>query len=52
VLSTAPLYNYEDAPPRQTQTTTDDGDVNGYAFDGATRFMFVDFRDAVRTLWR
>jgi 3-phytase len=28
----------------------DTGDVNGFEFDGSTQFLYVDFRDALRTL--
>jgi hypothetical protein len=28
----------------------DTSDVNGYEFDGATQFMYVDFRDALQAL--
>ena len=28
----------------------DTGDVNGFEFDGSTQFLFIDFRDALRTL--
>lgn len=32
----------------QAPTPEDTGDVNGYAFDGATQFTFVSFLDAIR----
>jgi len=28
----------------------DTGDVNGFEFDGSTQFLYIDFRDALRTL--
>jgi 3-phytase len=28
----------------------DTGDVNGFEFDGSTQFLFIDFRDALKTL--
>ena len=34
-----------DAPP-----PPDPGAINGYEYDGSTQFMYVDFRDALRTL--
>ena len=34
----------------QAPEPPDTGPVNGYEFDGATQFMYVDFRDALRAL--
>ena len=28
----------------------DTGDINGFEFDGSTQFLYIDFRDALRTL--
>jgi myo-inositol-hexaphosphate 3-phosphohydrolase len=28
----------------------DTSDINGFEFDGSTQFLYIDFRDALRTL--
>jgi 3-phytase len=36
----------------QAPPPADTSDINGYEFDGATQFMYVDFRDALRAALR